>query len=163
VRGQETYELVLVADPRALRKGSAVRYVYVLVVDPGGNVVVLYPADKLSLDNRLPQLVNGQIPSQIPLGRRGKFRVAPPYGADTYILLATSDPFPALDDLEQDGVRGSDRRSLGLLDALGRLRGERASTLSAWTLDRLVLTSIPPAAGKDARTKFRLSSAPARP
>jgi hypothetical protein len=148
LRGGEIYELTLVAEPAALAEGSAIRYVYVLGIDSRGHVGVLFPADKVGADNRLPAAEPGKPPpAEIPLGRNGTFQVGEPFGTDTFVLLATREPIPSLLQLEQEAVmRGgsgaSEEDALGgLLAGLGRTRGAAARVPGGWSIDRVTVTT----------------------
>jgi hypothetical protein len=141
------YEPLLVARPEDLAAGSPIRHVYVLVIDSAGRISVLYPSDRVSVDNRFPLARPGaQLPAQIPLGERGLFRVGEPFGTDTYLLLSTSEAIPAPSRLEQEGVMRGERPGggdplLDLLTSAGRRRGAGAPVPSGWSLDRLTAVS----------------------
>lgn len=141
----DVLEPILVADRSALAQGSAVRNVYLLVVDSEGRVRVLFPADLVSLDNRFPAVEPGQpLPSRIPL-ESGRFRVVEPLGVDTYVLLATERPIPDLAQVEQAPVlRGPPGDRDFLLDLLAGspTRGSTAPALGAWSIDRVVERSV---------------------
>ncbi|HYC93132.1 MAG TPA: caspase family protein [Thermoanaerobaculia bacterium] len=111
--GGEHYELVL----RAAAQRPQPRYFYAFVIDSHGTSTLLYPQYG-SGENRLadtrPQLSLGQ------------FQVGPPYGLDTFILLATEEPLPSPWVLAWDGVRA------GPLE------------LSQWSLERIVFESVAP-------------------
>jgi len=138
----DVLEPLLVADPASLAQGSAVRNVYLLVIDSDGRVRVLYPPDLVSVDNRFPAVDPGEpLPSRIPL-EDGRFRVVEPFGVDTYVLLATERPIPALTRIEQDPVtRGPRSEPDALPDLLlgSPTRGAAAaSAVGGWSIDRLV-------------------------
>ncbi len=63
------------------------RWVYVLAIDCQGTGKLLFPLQ--GGGNRYPQ-EDGRL-DQIPLPG-GRFRIGPPYGTDTYVLLSTSTP-----------------------------------------------------------------------
>ena len=115
--GGESYEIVL----RSAAPGPP-RYVYVFVVDSRGTSFLLYPRHG-SVENRFPSTA-----PEIRLGRDSAFEVAPPYGVDTYFLLATGEPLPDPWILQWDGVR-----SRGPLDRL-----------PAWSLEKVSFESVPP-------------------
>jgi hypothetical protein len=139
----EIYEPLLVASPDALARGSAVRNVYVLILDSSGHIGVLYPPDRVAADNRFPVAAPGEaLPSRILLPG-GRFRVVDPLGPDAYLLLATERPLPALGQLEQGPVTRGARRDGGdaLLDLLaGATRGSPSA--GAWSIDRLIVPSV---------------------
>lgn len=144
LRASRVYEPALVASPSALARGSAVRYVYLLVVDSSGRVGLLFPSDGVSVGNRFPAVEPGApLPQEIPLGEVAHFKVLPPLGADTYVLLATAEPIPAPSLLEQPGVtRGRSADPLGAL--LGILEARRGGSAgNAFSIDRVTLVSRP--------------------
>ncbi len=150
LHGHATCEPVLVSSPAAVARGSAIRYVYLLVIDSSGHIGVLYPSDLVSVNNRFPSVEPGQpIPTEIALGDAGRFRILPPYGPDTYVLLATEEPLGPLSMLEQPAItrgRGATGRdALGeLLNSHGGTRGKGASQPGGgWSIDRLNMVSAP--------------------
>ncbi|HKR62667.1 MAG TPA: caspase family protein [Thermoanaerobaculia bacterium] len=134
VRDEQTSQLVhdgiVIGDRvcsivlRAPSPPTSARYYYVFVLDTLGNSHLVFPKTG-SAENRFP-LAN-TAPLEIPLGRPSAFRIAPPYGVDTYILLSTEEPLPNPGILEWDGVRA--RRALGV---------------TAWSIERVTLESVAP-------------------
>jgi hypothetical protein len=109
--GEHPYHLVLLARP-ASRASVFTRYVYAFVIDSAGTSTLLFPrANSGSVENRLPLTTEAgrsirSPAAEIPLDESEPFTIAAPYGADTYFLLSTSEPLPALASLEWTGVRG---------------------------------------------------------
>jgi hypothetical protein len=111
--GGERYELVL----RAAAQRPQPRYFYAFVIDSHGTSTLLYPqygSGENHLADMRPQL------------SLGEFEVGPPYGLDTFILLATEEPLPSPWILDWDGVRA------GPLE------------LSQWAIERIVFESVEP-------------------
>ena len=134
--GETRYSLVLRARGGRALAGVEPRYVYVFVIDSRGKSILLFPVSG-SVENRLP-IVEDEAqaaPSEIPLGERGSFIVAPPYGIDTYFLLTTEDALPNPWCLEWDGLRSP-----------SELRMPRN-----WSLQKLVFESVPPEHGRSSR------------
>lgn len=115
--GGESYEVVL-------RRAAPAppQYVYVFVIDNSGASVLLYPRHG-SVENRFPSAS-----PELALGRESAFQVAPPYGVDTYYLLATGEPLPDPWILQWDGVRAR-----GPLDRP-----------QSWSLEKIAFESVPP-------------------
>jgi hypothetical protein len=154
VREGERYQLVLKLDEARLRPRWVQRFAYVLLLDASGSIRVLVPEDKANVENKVPILELGEVvsrpPGRVALRRRGSpLTVGPPFGVDTYILVASEQAIPALEYLEQDGAddgeippaaRGSSLASV-LLSA-GRYPRGPAPT-SGWSLQRLQVRSEP--------------------
>lgn len=121
VLGKRVYSIVL----RPSQPELARRHYYVFVVDSHGNSHLVFPKSG-SVENRFPI---GDSPAvEIALGDASVFRVAPPYGFDTWFLLSTEEPLPNPSILEWDGVRA--RREL---------------TATRWSIERITFESIAPA------------------
>ena len=153
--GDEKYALVLRATAPVPAR-VAPRYIYAFMIDSYGESFLLFPRSG-SVENRFPLPVPGQAstqpPSEIPLGTHGTFEIAPPYGVDTYFLLTTDEPLRNPWILEWDGVRArapqpqTALEELLLLTASGS-RGRIRSTLSSWSVERLLFESVPPREAK---------------
>ena len=120
------------------------RWVYVLSIDCQGSGDKLWPRE--GPGGRFPT-DNGRLAS-IPLPGL-TFRVTPPYGTDTYLLLTTSTPLPDPDVLKFEGVaRGGTR---GVNSPLGELlqstssgsRGALAEAPTDWSLQLVQMHSQP--------------------
>ncbi len=90
------YQMMLQArgDTRA-----SSRWVYVLAIDCQGNGQLMFPAQ--GGGNRYPQ--EGGRLEQIALPG-ARFRITPPFGTDTYVMLSTSTQLSNPDVLNFEGV-----------------------------------------------------------
>jgi hypothetical protein len=149
VKGHDAYTLELrAASPVGARTGR--RHVYVFTIDSYGQSTLLFPVSG-SVENHFP-LAGAAAPSVIPLG--AKLEIAPPYGVDTCILLATDEPFADPWILQWDGVRGPVPAPTTTTTALERLaaltssasRGASVLTPATWSIERIVIESVRPAA-----------------
>ncbi len=144
VKGHDAYALELRAPaPVGARTGR--RHVYIFTIDSYGQSTLLFPVSG-SVENHFP-LAGAAAPPVIPLG--AKFEIAPPYGVDTYILLATDEPFGDPWILQWDGVRGpmpATTTALGRLVALtsSTNRGAPILTPATWSIERIVIESVRP-------------------
>jgi uncharacterized caspase-like protein len=145
VAGNDAYALELRAlSPVVARTGR--RHVYVFTIDSYGQSMLLFPVSG-SVENHFPLAGAAKPPPVIPLG--AKFEVAPPYGVDTYILLATDEPFADPWILQWDGVRGPMPATTSALERLVALtgsteRGTRVLTPATWSIERIVIESVRP-------------------
>jgi hypothetical protein len=117
VKAGEVYGLVLCARPEELERGVERRYVYVFAIDSFGDSTLLFPtASGGNVENRVPYDASGEggFPAEIALGKPRLFKVGPPFGVDTYILLSTVQAIPDPTVLEFGGVR---KRGRGLESA----------------------------------------------
>lgn len=133
VTGDEKYGLLLRAASPAPPARVPPRYVYVFSIDSYGKSSLLYPLSG-SVENYFP-LPSAAPPTEIPLGPPASIVVTPPYGIDTYFLLATDERLSNERVLEWDSVR---------------TRSNRIITPSTWSLERLMVESVPPRATKKA-------------
>ena len=147
VKGHDAYALELrAASPVGARTGR--RHVYVFTIDSYGQSTLLFPVSG-SVENHFP-LAGAAAPPVIPLG--AKFEIAPPYGVDTYILLATDEPFADPWILQWDGVRGPMPATTTALERLVALtsssnRGAPVLTTATWSIERIVIESVRPSVG----------------
>ena len=149
IRAGETFRLVLHADAPTLARGVEKRYVYVFAIDSYGNSVLLFPrSGQGNVENHLPYANAGQgpLPPEIPLGTA--FKVGPPFGPDTYVLLTSQEAIPDPDVLESRGVRIRNREPETPLAQLlygiaEEGRGVELPTPVTWSIKRLSLTSAP--------------------
>ncbi|HEY0372211.1 MAG TPA: caspase family protein [Thermoanaerobaculia bacterium] len=95
--GGRRYEL----RARAVRASGEPHYLYAFAIDSAGTTTLLFPRHG-SVENRF------RASGDIPLAH---FRAVPPYGIDTFVLLATDTPLPNPWVLQRDGVRGVARTS----------------------------------------------------
>jgi uncharacterized caspase-like protein len=144
VKGRDAYTLELrAASPVSARTSR--RHVYIFTIDSYGQSTLLFPVSG-SVENHFPLAV-GAAPSVIQLG--AKLEIAPPYGADTYILLATDEPFADPWILQWDGVRGPMPATKTALERLVALtsstkRGAAVLTPATWSIERIVIESVRP-------------------
>ena len=149
LRSGEKYGVVLErvgqSSPRVINQ----RYVYAFVLDSHGSSTLLFPpSGSGSVENRVPRVVSGKdAPREIPLG--GKFRVGPPYGVDTFVLLTSKRPLPVPEVLfDYAGVRTRSSAATPLLRSdplaemvfdLGTLSRGRRRPIKAgrWSVSRL--------------------------
>lgn len=108
--------------------------------------MLLFPVSG-SVENHFPLGGAAKPPPVIPLG--AKFEVVPPYGIDTYILLATDEPFADPWIMQWDGVRGPMPATTSALERLVALtssaeRGTRLLTPATWSIERIVIESLRP-------------------
>jgi hypothetical protein len=159
VRAGESYLPVLLRDDGRVTRRWWFRYVYLLHLDQGGEIRVLFPPRGEQLENRLPIFPAGQEmkepPPEQPLGNEPVTFVAPRRpGApetDTFVLVAADEAIPAVDQLEQDAItRGSSVGEFArgspltaLLLSSGVTRGTTYAT-RGWNLQRLqTVTPVP--------------------
>ena len=137
----ESYQMMLQArgDTR-----TNPRWVYVLAVDCQGSGQLLFPTQ--GGNNRFPQ-ENGRL-EQIALPG-AKFRITPPFGTDTYVLLSTSTQLSNPDALNFEGVvrGGAGGGSSPLENLLGSTsagtRGSMAEMPTDWGIEYLQMHSQP--------------------
>jgi len=157
----EQYSLILRVNPGELPPIIKQRYVYLFSFDAYGCGGVLYPSSKSSVENKLPNLTDTGWPEQFEVTHPGKKHVfavscnesrGEVCGAETYILLTSETPIPDTAVLELDCVRTraakGDRPGATelerLLSRVGRsTRGDRPATPKTWSIQRLVLRSVP--------------------
>ena len=152
--GDRAYRVVL--QLRETESPVYTRYVYVFAIDSRGQSTLLFPRlERGSVENRLPltdlpalPVVNP--PREIVLGDRPSFVVTPPYGLDTYFLLSTDTPLSGTSCLEWDGARSGMSPSPleTLLAQSGTRGGGPLRTSPNWSIEKLVLESIPPKKGR---------------
>jgi hypothetical protein len=143
VMGNETYTLELRGAPRIAER----RHVYVFTIDSYGQSALIFPVSG-SVENHFP--LAGAAAPLIALA--AKFKIAPPYGVDTYFLLTTDGPLADPSILQWDGVRGPMPQTKTALERLLALTGstERAGhvvTPATWSIERIVIESVRPGRG----------------
>jgi hypothetical protein len=120
------------------------RWVYVLAIDCQGNGQLMFPVQ--GAGNRYPQ--EGGRLDQIPLPG-ARFRITPPFGTDTYVMLSTSTQLSNPDILNFEGVvRGGERGTPSPLEMLlgstsAGTRGSMAETPTDWGVEYLQMHSQP--------------------
>jgi hypothetical protein len=96
-----------------------------------------------SVENRAPWFdAQANIIEYSSLGRPKLLRVTEPIGTDTYILLATNEPIPNPDVLNQPGVvtRGNSSGYSQLLNIGSGTRGQLI-TPSEWGIQKIIVRS----------------------
>jgi hypothetical protein len=146
VAASETYTLELRAAAAARAER---RHVYVFAIDSYGRSVLLFPVSG-SVENHLPLAADAVIPL------RAAFEVAPPYGVDTYVLLATDEPLSNPWILQWEGVRAPRLEPSTALEQLIALtgsagRGARVVTPANWSIERIVVESVRRRSSMEAR------------
>jgi hypothetical protein len=92
-------------------------------------------------------------PQEIVLEDPPAFKVEPPYGLDTYVLLSIDEPLPTPASLEWRGVRAPSKPPTGPLETLLRLaiagtrQSQPLSTPAHWSIDKIAFRSVAPAKG----------------
>ncbi len=123
---------------------TGARWVYVLAIDCQGTGKLFYPQQ--GGGNRYPQ-EDGRLDQILLPG--GRFRIGPPYGTDTYVLLSTSTPLANPDVLNFSGVvRGGDRGAPSPLETLlgstsAGTRGGAVEMPTDWGVEYLQMHSQP--------------------
>jgi hypothetical protein len=145
----ESYGLTLVADEKQLENVEK-RFVYVFSIDSYGNSTLLFPRPGMGGENRVPFETAGEekAPAVIPIGPKKMFRVTPPYGLDTYVMLTSLEAIPNPEVLEFQGVRTRGKRAEGnglqglLFDMGAATRGAQPYDAPAnWSVQRVVIES----------------------
>lgn len=137
----DSYQMLLQArgDTR-----TSPRWVYVLSIDCQGTGQLLFPQQ--GGGNRYPQEA-GRL-DQIPLPG-ANFKITPPFGTDTYVLLTTSTPLSDPAVLNFEGVvRGAERGLSSPLETLlgstsAGTRGSMAEMPVDWGVEYLQMHSQP--------------------
>lgn len=143
--------VLLRTDPASVRVVER-RYVYAFAIDSFGRRTLLFPAaGHGNVENNVPFAGSEARPAEIALG--SPFRISPPPGRDTYVLLASREPIPVPEVVfDVDGVRTRGEaapvpdESDGLATLLGSVgqatRGGK-TTSSRWSIQRLGITTTP--------------------
>jgi len=143
VRQGEKYDVFLSKDPDVSEISP--RFVYIFSIDSFGRSQLLFPNKfQGTVENRLPD-AGLKAPNQIELA---KFKVGPPFGLDTYVLLTTSEPLSDTDVLNFEGVGGKGGRPEGtpltrvLRDVQEGSRGTESIPMPTdWSISRLIIRS----------------------
>jgi hypothetical protein len=142
----ESFQLALQRNAARVSKGRS-HYVYVFAIDSQGRSQLLFPS-LASVENRFP-------PEQDPKAKRehyvlegAGFDIAPPFGTDTFVLIATSEQLPDPTVLNSAGVRTrsattGDNPLQDLLANVGaRTRGFRQRPVPTdWSIQRISVQS----------------------
>jgi hypothetical protein len=149
------YDLVLVAEEAALKRLQddnqhvKQRRVYVFAIDSHGDSALLFNrrGDVENLYPFDPDKPPTQQPKVMLLGEAGMIGMAPPFGLDTYVLLASEERIPDPYILEFQGVisrgKGSDTPLARLLQGIGTAsRAAKTDVPLNWSIDRIYLRSV---------------------
>lgn len=151
VREGEEYQLVLTAEAEQLKQRVKPQHVYILVLSNDGKTHVLYPpVGRGDIENRFPlkKEAGRSHPTEIGLP---KMQVGPPFGIDTYILLATNEPIGDLTGLESEAVKtrvGSAEAGLKsplaiLLSQIGSAtRSTQTPVPTGWSVSQFSIRSV---------------------
>ncbi len=146
----ELYALALKAD-LSPTTSAAWRYVYVFAMDSHGKSTLLYPLGGAT-QNRFPPEEDAEDPQSVYVLPRSEFRISPPFGVDTFVMIAAKSQLPDPSVLSSSGVRSASRTrgggGYGLADLLGsvgaRTRGtEPQAAPTEWSIQRISLTTTP--------------------
>ena len=149
VQDGDRYSLALHTSRSPLTE-AAWRYVYVFAIDSYGKSTVLYPQGGAT-ENRFPpeeDTEDPQLSYELP---NSKFVVQPPYGVDTFVLIAATSQLPDPSVLSSSGVRtrsASASSSFGLADLLKNVGSQSRGTgvdpvPTEWSIQRISLEARP--------------------
>ena len=146
----ESFGVVLFREGKKVSAPPGRRHVYAFLLDSDGTSQLVYrsPGD---VDDRLPA-ADALQQAEIELLKSDGITVQAPYGTDTYILLATSEPLSSPDVLSFKGVRSrprgaqaarGDRNGLEWLvnDVMQQSRGGVVKTPADWCIKRMSVES----------------------
>ena len=163
----EVFSISLVADEGLLQPPIEQRHVYVLTIDQFGRSELLYP-NLRNPDAQIPDLRSPAIARDISLGqvkvcgpdpKKSGCRNPGVLGAETYVMLTTTEALPDPSVLQGDGVRtpqeleeekrskgarGADSPLTNLLTGIGSTArsGESVVPLN-WSVQQVFLNSVP--------------------
>lgn len=146
VNGNDTILLYLKADAEELSNWDhSLRYVYVFDIDSKGKMTLIFPRNS-SVENRFPTTIEGKTSMESRLGP--KLIINNESSTDNYFLLASDEPIPNPDVLNQDGVktRGfawDDSPFATVVDTGSNTRSPGFVTPSNWCLQKITLQTIP--------------------
>ena len=161
LRWREAYQLVLTADPGALRAaqrsfdaGLTKRYLYVFAIDIEGNGTLLFGSG--NIENTIDFFDDVEDPQDVllPRGNGSLFESFPtrrgqlPYEVDTFVLVTTSEPLPSPEDLLTfSGVASRDKGpgmpssnsplARALYDVAQGTRGTAPPVPTDWSIQRV--------------------------
>jgi len=144
----DTYDTVLKRNTVRARKGRS-HYVYVFTLDNQGRSQLLFPS-AAGVENRFPPEQDPRAKQEHYVLEGARFRIGPPFGTDTFVLIATSEQLPDPTVLNSEGVRTRSARagSTSLQDLLAnvgaRTRGvHRQPVPTDWSIQRIYVQSKP--------------------
>ncbi len=145
----EIYGFALELDSLLLKSWDREsRWIYVFGIDKDGNSTLLFPQTASSVENKMPPN-EYPFPTQIQLGPKSLFRVVPPFGYDTYIMLTSADAIPDPTVFNSKGVRSREATRGGnplssLLRNVGAAtRGPSPIVPTTWSIERSIIQSVP--------------------
>ena len=146
VRDGDTFSLTISADQSSMTD-IAWRYVYVFAIDRNGTSTLLYPLGGAT-QNRYPPEEDAESPKPAYVLPDSTFDIGPPYGIDTFVLIATTTQLPDPTVLESAGVRTRSAGAGGysfadlLADVGSRTRAAKPRTVpTKWSIQRISLQS----------------------
>lgn len=148
VHDGERYALALKADAKPAGDVDW-RYVYIFALDRNGKSTLLYPRGGAT-ENRYPPEEDAGSPDKAYVLPDSVFQVSPPYGIDTFIMIATTTQLPDKTVFESSGVRAArsanHRGSVTLSDLLrnigAKTRGQQVPGVPTnWSIQRIFLES----------------------
>jgi hypothetical protein len=149
----ESFQLALQRNTARVRKGRS-HYVYVFALDNQGKSQLLFPRHA-AVENRFP-------PEQDPRAKQehydlagAAFSIGPPFGTDTFILIATAEQLPDPTVLNSEGVRtrSASPGGVSLQDLLANV-GARTRTVNRrpvptdWSIQKISVQSAPKRTGQ---------------
>lgn len=152
----EKYKIAFQANPEDLKrayeaKGVSRRYVYVFLIDSGGEAKCLFPdPSNGNENNRLPR-TDPPSPRIEATGSEWDLEIGEPAGTDNYFLVASEQPLdPAVFQWSGVRKRESRRGSENPLDLLfssvgdGTRGGQRAHSVPVtWSIESIAIRSLP--------------------
>ncbi|MCX6258347.1 MAG: hypothetical protein NTW49_10700, partial [Bacteroidia bacterium] len=148
VRENDTLGLILVTNTENLSDWDGIkRYLYVFSIDCNGKMQLAFPRNG-NVENKMPLTDEAGKPLvQMNLGEKKLFKVTPPLGTDTYIMLETVEAIPDPGVLNQAGIRSRGFNSAAkgniyneLLNIGATTRG-KVITPTDWGIQKVVVKS----------------------
>ncbi|PWJ39316.1 caspase family protein [Sediminitomix flava] len=142
------YEFVMMRDEALFKKWNRRdRFIYIFMMDSNGQMTLVFPRNS-SVENNtytLAKSEGGKYLEEVVIPK-SKFRVGPPYGADTFFMLSSKEPLNDPWVLESPAVvtRGGAKvqNPIDILLNRGVQRGDKkASNSSDWYIERFTLYS----------------------
>jgi len=150
----EKYKLILLAREKDLTEWkeqincSRSRFIYVFALDSNANRVLLFPLGGSNVEHRIPYdtQTDSDYPKEIHLGNL-LIEIIEPFGIDTYFLITTENAIPNPLALNSESVRNDILRGktfpLKLIPSNSRAKGQIVKVPTNWSIERLVLRSVP--------------------
>jgi len=145
----ETYGLALELDSLLLKSWDREsRWIYIFGIDKDGNSTLLFPRTASSVENKMPPN-EYPFPPEIQVGAKRLFKVVPPFGYDTYVMLTSADAIPDPTVFNSTGVRtreatrGGNPLSSLLRNVGSSTRGPAPVVPATWSIERSIIQSVP--------------------